>query len=86
MLQQPHSLRLHELVDHVAEHSPDGVEALVGVTDVREPGLVQQNLLHNEDGDCLGEFGARLHDAQAERDDFRGQKEVNNGVVIVLLE
>ena len=35
MFQEPHSLRLDELVDHVAEDGADGVEPLVCVADIR---------------------------------------------------
>lgn len=70
VLEQPHSLRLHELVDHVAQYGADGVEPLIGVADVRQAGLVEEDLLHDEDGDRLGELRARLHNAQTERYDL----------------
>lgn len=85
MLEQPHCLRLHELVDHVAQDGADGVEPLVGVADVRQAGLVEEDLLHNEDGDRLGELRARLHDAQAEGYDLGREEEVDDGIVVVLL-
>lgn len=49
-------LRLDKLVDHVAKDGADGEEALVGVTDVREPSLVEENLLHDKNCNRLGEF------------------------------
>ena len=85
MFEQPHSLRLHELGDHVAQHGADSVEPLIGVADVRQASLIEQDLLHDKDGDCLGELGARLHDAQAEGYDLGREEEVDNGVVIILL-
>ena len=86
VLEEAHGLRLDELVHHVREHRADGVEALVGVADVREAGLVEEDLLHDEDRDGLGELGAGLHDSQAERDDLCRQQEVDDQVVVVLLQ
>jgi hypothetical protein len=85
VFEEADGLGLDELVDHVAEDGADGKEALVGVTDVGEPGLVEEDLLHDEDRDSLGEFRAGLHDAQAERDDLRREEEVDHRVVVVLL-
>ena len=65
MLQETHRLGLNELVDHVAEYGADGVEAFVRVADVRQAGLVEQDLLDDEDGDGLGQLRACFHDAQA---------------------
>ena len=76
MLQQPDRLLLHQLRDHIAQHRPDGVEALVGLADVRQAHVVQQDFLHDEDGDGFAELRPGLHDAEAERDDFRGEEEV----------
>ena len=76
---------LDQLIDHVAENGPHSVEPFVRVADVRQTSLVEENLLDDEDGDSLGELRARFHDAQAERDDLRGQEEVNDGIVVVLL-
>ena len=41
MLQQPDGLRLDELSNHIAERRPDGVEALIGMTDIRQARLVK---------------------------------------------
>jgi hypothetical protein len=49
-------LRLDELIDHVAKDGADGEKALIGVTDVREPGLVEEDLLYDEDCYRLGEL------------------------------
>ena len=86
MLEQSHSLSLNELVHHVAEHSSNGVETFVCLANVRQSGLVEQDFLNNEDGDGLGELGARLHDAQAEGYDLGRQEEVYDSVVVVLLK
>jgi len=51
MLQEPNSLRLDELVDHVAEDGADGVEPLVCVAYIRQARLVQKNLLNDKDSD-----------------------------------
>lgn len=56
MLEQADGLLLYKLVDHVAEHGADSVETLVRLADVRKPNVVQENLLHNEDGDRLAEL------------------------------
>jgi hypothetical protein len=61
---------LDELIHHVAKDGADSKEALISVTDIGEPGLVEEDLLHDEDRDGLGEFRAGFHDAQAERDDL----------------
>lgn len=65
VLEQAHSLSLHQLVNHVAQHSSHCIEAFVGMADVREASLVEQNLLNDEDCDGLGEFGTGFHDAEA---------------------
>jgi heme oxygenase len=56
MLEEANRLLFHELVDHVAQNSPDGVEALIGLAYVRETDIVQQDLLDNEDGNSLAEL------------------------------
>ena len=85
MFEESNRLGLDELVDHIAENGTDGEEALVGVTDVGEPGLVKEYLLHDEDRDRLGKFRASLHDAETERDDLGRKEEVYDRVVVILL-
>ena len=85
VLEESDRLRLDELVDHVAEDGADGKKALVGVTNIREPGFVKKNLLHDKDCNSLGEFRAGLHDAETEGDDLGGEKEVYHRVVVILL-
>lgn len=85
VLEESDRLRLDELVDHVTKDGADGKEALVGVTDIREPGFVKKNLLHDKDCNRLGEFRTGLHDAETEGDDLGGEKEVYHCVVVILL-
>ena len=56
MFEESDRLRLDELIDHVAKDGADGEKALIGVTDVREPGLVEEDLLNDEDCYRLGEL------------------------------
>lgn len=85
MLQQSHRLTLHQLIDHIAQHSPDSVEPLVGLADVGEAEVVEKDLLDDKDCDRFGEFGAGLHDSEAEGDDLGGEEEVDDVGVVVLL-
>jgi len=78
MLEQPNRLLLHQLGNHVAEHSSYRIEPLVSLTDVGEPHIIQQDLLNDEDGHRLGKFGAGLHDAEAQWDDLGGQQEIDD--------
>jgi hypothetical protein len=56
MFEESDRLRLDELIDHVAKDGADGEKALIGVTDVREPGLVEKDLLYDENCHRLGEL------------------------------
>lgn len=56
MLEQSHSLRLHKLVHHIAQHSSDSIEPLIGVADIRQARLIKQNFLNDENGDSFGEL------------------------------
>jgi len=49
MFEESDRLRLDELIDHVAKDGTDGEKAFIGVTDVREPCLVEKDLLYDED-------------------------------------
>lgn len=71
MLEQTDGLSLHELIDHVAEDSADGVEPLVGVTNISQACLVQENFLNNEDGHSFRELRTRLHDAETKGNNLR---------------
>ena len=84
MLEKARRLLLDELANHVAENGAHGVEPLVRRADVVEAVVIQEYLLHNEDGDRLAQLGARLHDAEAERYYLGGQEEVDNLGRVVL--
>lgn len=86
MLEQPCSLLLDQLAHHIAEDGADRVESLIGGADVVQAIIVKEDLLHDEYGDSLAEFGSGLHDAQAERDNFGGQQEVDDLGRVVLDE
>ncbi len=60
------------------EDEGDVREALVCLADVLKARVVEENLLDNECGDCAGELAARLHDAQAQRDELGGQQEAHH--------
>jgi hypothetical protein len=85
VLEQTDGLLLDQLVDHVAKHGADGVEALVRLADVCQAGVVEKDLLDDEDGDGLAQLRARLHDAEAQGDDLGCEQEVYDCVVVVLL-
>ena len=85
VFQQPDSLSLHQLVHHIAQHCPHGVEPFIRMTDIRQTRLIQQYLLNDEDRDGLGKLRTGLHDPQAKWDYLRREQEVNYGRVIVLL-
>lgn len=86
MLEETNRARFLDGRDHVAEHCSDGVEALVRLTHICEADVVQEDLLYDENGHCLAELGARLHDSQAQRNDFRGQQEGDYLRIIRLLD
>jgi hypothetical protein len=84
MLEQADSLLLNKLIHHVAKHSADSIEALISLADVCKACIIEQDLLNDKDCNSLAEFGASLHDAQAQRYDLGGKKEVDDlrGVVL----
>jgi hypothetical protein len=84
MLEQADRLLFHELVDHVAEYSTDSIKALVGLTDVGKPNVVEEDLLYDENCDGFAELRPSLHDAQAKGDDLGRQKKVDDFRGIVL--
>lgn len=53
MLQQTDGQSVDQLVDHVAKHSADSVEALIRLANVSQAHVVQQDPLHNKDGDLV---------------------------------
>lgn len=78
MLEQASSLGLDELSNHIAEDRANGIESLVGGTDVVETIVIKENLLHNKDGNSLAKFRASLHDSEAEGNDLGCEQEVDN--------
>ena len=85
MFEQADGLAVDKLCNHVTEHGTNSEEALIGMANILQASLVEEDLLNNEDRDCLGEFGSSLHDAQAKGDDFRREQEMNDRVIVILL-
>lgn len=84
MLQQPHSLLLNKLVDHVAQNGSHGIKPLISLTDVLKAKIVEEDLLNDENGHGLAQFAASLHDTETKRDDFGGEEKVDDFAAIVL--
>lgn len=84
VLEKTGRLLLDELSNHIAKYSPNGIEPLIGGADVVETVVVQQYLLHDEDGDRLAELGPGFHDPKAERDDLRSKEKIDHLARIVL--
>jgi hypothetical protein len=74
------------LSNHVAEDRTNSIETLVCGTDVVKAVVVQKDLLNDEDGYGLAKFRTCLHDAQAERNNLRGQEEVDDFGRVILDE
>lgn len=83
MLKQAHSLLVHKLSNHITQHGPNSIEAFVSLADILQAHIIEQDLLDDEDGDGLAELGARFHDAQAKRDDFGREEEVDDFAAVV---
>jgi len=86
VLEQSDSLSLYQLGDHVGQNGPDSVETLVRVTDISQTGLVEQDLLDNEDCHSFRKLRSSFHNPEAKRDDFSGEQEVDYGGVVILLD
>lgn len=84
VLEQPHSLLLNELRNHVAQDRAHGIESLISGADICETNVVEKDLLHYKDRHRLAQLGAGLHDAEAERDDFGSEKEIDHIGRIIL--
>ena len=50
MLEESHGLSFHELIDHVAQDGPHGIETFVSMADVRQACFIKKDLLDDEDG------------------------------------
>ena len=59
-------------------------EPVVGLTDVVQSRLVQEDLLQDEGCHCLGQLRSGLHDPEAEGDDLCGQEEVDHLLFVSL--
>ena len=86
MLQQPHGLCLNELCDHIAKHCHNSEETFIGVTNVSQTCFIEEDFLHDKDGNSFRELGPCLHDAEAEGYYFGGEKEVDDSSIVVLLD
>lgn len=69
---------LDELCHHVAQDGSYGIEPFVSSTNICEANIVEEDFLYNEDGHGLAEFRPGLHDPEAERNDLRGQEEIDH--------
>lgn len=78
MLQEPNRLLIDQLGYHVAEHSANRIESLVCLANVLQAHVVKQDLLDNENRNCLAKFRASLHDTKAKWDDLGGEEEVDD--------
>lgn len=74
----------HKLTNHVTKDGANGVESFVSSTNVVQTTVVEENLLNDEDGNCLAQFRAGLHYPETEGNDLRRQEEVDDlgGVVL----
>ena len=84
MFQQSLARVLAELDDHLAKNHCHMREPVIGLTDVVEAGLIQQDLLEDECGHSLAQLGPRLHDPQTQRNYLCCQEEVNNLLFVCL--
>lgn len=84
VLQQTHCLLLNELVDHVAQDGANCIETLVRLAYVRKTNVVQQDLLHDENGHGLAELRTCLHDTEAEGYDLGRKEEVDDFGRVIL--
>ena len=85
MLEESHGLSFHELIDHVAQNGPHGIETFVSMADVRQACFIKKDLLDDEDGYRFWKFRARFHDTKTEGYNFGREEEVDDGIIIVLL-
>lgn len=86
MLEESGGLLLHKLGNHVAQDGANGIEPLVSSADIVQAVVVEQNLLDDEDGNCLAQLRAGFHDAQAKRNDLSRKEKVNHLSRIILYQ
>lgn len=70
MFKKTDGLGLHQLVHHVAENGAYRIEALISMAYIGQASLVEQYLLHDEDGYSFRQFRASLHDPETKRNNF----------------
>lgn len=59
-------------------------ESIIGLTDVRQAAVVEQNLLENKSRDSLRQLRSALHDPQAQRNNFRREQERDDFLLVGL--
>lgn len=59
-------------------------KTIVGLTNIIQSSLVQQDLLENERGHGFGKLRTSLHDSKAKRDDLGGEEEIDHFLLIGL--
>lgn len=78
VFEKAHGMGMRQIIDHQTKNVNDGMEAFIGMTNIGQSDLIQEDFLHDENGDGLGEFRAVLHNAQAKRNNLGGEKEVDH--------
>lgn len=84
MLEKANSLLLHKLGNHVAQNSAHGIESFIGRANIAQTDVVEKDFLHDKDSHSFAQLRSRLHDTETERDDLRGQEEVDHVGRIIL--
>lgn len=77
VFQEANGWILYQFSYHARQDSTNSVKSLRCGTDICQSIVVQEDLLHNKCCDCFRQLGTRFHDAEAERDDLRLQKEIH---------
>ena len=78
MLQQPNSLLLYQLGDHITQYSADGIETFIGVAYISKARIVKKDFLHNEDSYGLAQLRPGFHDSETQWNNFGCQKKIND--------
>jgi hypothetical protein len=78
VLEESCGLLLNKLRNHVAQHCSNGVESLIGGTNIIQPMIIEKDLLDNEYSHRLAKLRARLHNSKAKGDDFGREEEVDD--------
>jgi hypothetical protein len=59
-------------------------ESVIGLTNVVQSRIVEEDFLKNKSCHSLGELVSGLHDPEAERDDLSCQQKVNHVLFVIL--